>query len=229
MNTNGNLPAPLGVLGFLGLGFSLLILGVAFFYALFTGKVEFRRRVQQFTLAGVGLYFGIMLVFSLASQRKLLALGEEKYFCEIDCHLAYSVTDVLKTKILGDPSSSIKARTFYVVTIKVRFDETTISRNRGNGPLWPNPRVVCILDDQGRKYDLSAEGQRALELTQKNYTPLTASLRPGESYLTQLVFDLPGEFKNPVLLMREGIWVSHFITGSENSLLHHKTAFQLEP
>jgi hypothetical protein len=39
----------------------------------------------------VTLYGAALLRFSAASQRVLLGHGQEKYFCEIDCHLAYSV------------------------------------------------------------------------------------------------------------------------------------------
>ena len=34
------------------------------------------------------------LAFSAGSHETDLARGQEKYFCEIDCHLAYSVVDV---------------------------------------------------------------------------------------------------------------------------------------
>ncbi len=83
----------------------------------------------------------------------MLALNDEKYFCEVDCHLAYSVTGVTQTKTLGNPPNQVTATgTFYVLTVKTRFDETTISPHRGNGPLSPNPRTVSVVDDQGRTY-----------------------------------------------------------------------------
>lgn len=56
----------------------------------------------------------------------------------------------------------------------------------------------------------------------------TTALRPGESYTTDLVFDLPPDIKNPELLMREGSLVTHFIIGHENSFWHRKTKFRLE-
>ena len=31
----------------------------------------------------------------------MLGPGEEKHFCEVDCHLAYSVVGVQKTRTLG--------------------------------------------------------------------------------------------------------------------------------
>jgi hypothetical protein len=179
----------------------------------------------------LGLYLALMLAFSFMSREKVLALGDEKHFCEIDCHLAYSVANVRETRALGVPADEATAEgIFYVVTIKTRFDEKTISSARGNGLLTPNSRVVTILDEQGKSYSPSTEGQRALDGSQAEGggAPLDTPLRPGESYTTDLVFDLPANIKNPVLLMREGDFITHFIVGHENSFWHEKTKFRLE-
>ena len=53
-------------------------------------------------------------------------------------------------------------------------------------------------------------------------------LRPGESYSTTFVFDLPEKVENPSLLINEGKLVTHFVIGHENSLLHKKVLFRLE-
>jgi len=57
--------------------------------------------------------------------------------------------------------------------------------------------------------------------------PLTAPLRPSESYTTDIVFDLPADVKSATLLVNEGDFVTHFIIGHENSFLHRKTRFRL--
>jgi hypothetical protein len=95
--------------------------------------------------------------------------------------------------------------------------------------LKPNSRVATVLDAEGREYEVSPEGRRALELTEGTGMPFTTPLRPGESYTTELVFDLPADVRAPRLLLREGEAVTHFIIGHENSPLHKKTAFQLTP
>jgi hypothetical protein len=56
---------------------------------------------------------------------------------------------------------------------------------------------------------------------------MTIPLRPGESYSTTLVFDLPADISNPTLLIREGEFVTHLVIGHENSFLHKKTWFQI--
>lgn len=229
MNTNVNLEAAIGVLAFLGTAFVVGLAMLVFLHALKTRKRAHARKVGLATLTGLGLYLALLLAFSFMSREKTLAFGEEKYFCEIDCHLAYSLTNIRKTKTLGDEPQQVTAKgIFYVVTIRTRFDETTISSTRGNGLLAPNSRVVTVQDEQGNSYDVSTEGQRALDASAGSGTPLDTSLRPGESYTTELVFDLPLDIRNAELLMREGWFVTHFIIGHENSFWHSKTKFRLE-
>jgi len=228
VNTNVNLSAPLGVLGFLGACFVLLVLGLVALHALAVRRFG-RARVALAVLAGVvAVYFGLVIVFSLASGERVLARGEEKYFCEIDCHLAYSVADVRRAKTVGEGlHAAMASGEFYVVTVKTRFDETTISARRGNGQLYPNPRRLTVYDEQGRAYPVSEEGERALVAAGGAGTPLDAPLRPGESYTTELVFDLPADARSPVLLVNESDLPTRFIIGHENSLLHGKTEFRL--
>jgi hypothetical protein len=233
MNTNVNLEAAVGVLAFLGTAFVLGLAVLISIHAIKTRKRARAGRVGLAGLVGLGLYLVLLLAFSLMSREKVLAFGEEKHFCEVDCHLAYSVTNIRETKTLGVQENEATAQgIFYVVTIKTRFDETTISRTRGNGLLTPNSRVVTILDEEGNSYSPSREGQRALDGSQPGggggSTPLDTPLRPGQSYTTDLVFDLPANIKNPELLMREGEFITHFIIGHENSFWHGKTKFRLE-
>jgi hypothetical protein len=229
MNTNVNLNAALGALAFLGTGGLLLLMGAVLLYTLFARKHKLTLKVLGAGVLLCCLYLGLMLAFSFASSRKALARGAEKHFCEIDCHLAYSVVDVARTKTLGNGANQTTAGgTYTILTIKTRFDETTTGATRGNGLLYPNSRVIKILDEQGREYGPSPEGQRVLNVSQGGGTPIETPLRPGESYTTTLVFDLPDDARNPTLLMNEGEWVTHFIIGHENSPLHGKTLFQLE-
>lgn len=228
MYTNVNLAAPVGALAFLGTGFLFLVIGLALIYCVIRKK----SRLTKFALVTIalvaGFYLAILLIFSFASSEKVIARGEEKHFCEIDCHLAYSVTDVRETKTLGDPPNQLTAAgVFHVVTIKTRFDENTISPHRGNGLLYPNSRVVTISDQNGNQYFPTAEAQGMLDKSQAAGTAMTIPLRPSESYSTTLVFDLPADTRNPTLLIREGESLTHFVIGHENSFLHKKTRFQI--
>jgi hypothetical protein len=216
------------MLGFLGVCFVLVVLGLIALYGLAFRRFG-RAKLSLAALAAVLVaYFALMLAFSLASSEKVLARGEEKHFCEIDCHLAYSVTDVRRTRTLGEGPQLANARgEFLVVTVRTRFDETTTSVNRGNGLLYPNPRSVAVYDEQGHAYKPSEEGRRALASTDGAGMPLETPLRPGDSYTTELVFDIPTDARSPILLINESDLPTRFIIGHENSLLHKKTEFRL--
>src|SRR5205809_125723 len=114
---------PVTVLLFVGavLGGSALV--VLFLVARVTQRQPFARLTLRTLIAGAGLYASLLLGASLFSRSRVLAPGEEKDICEIDCHLAYSVTG---TKCEPPPD----ARGRETVTGQVRFDETTMPRPR---------------------------------------------------------------------------------------------------
>jgi hypothetical protein len=229
MNTNVNLEAALGVLGFLGACALLFIILIIAAHALFMRKRLRLKLALAAIVCLLTLYLGLMLAFSLLSTEKRLARGEEKHFCEIDCHLAYAVSDLVKTKTIGEGANQAGAAgVFYVVTVRTRFDEQTISRGRGDASLTPNSRVLTVRDARGQSFDPSVEGMRALELSSAGGTPIWTALRPGESYNTTYVFDLPETVASPALLIREGELVTPFIIGHENSPLHKKVLFRLD-
>lgn len=217
-------------LAFLGAGVALFAAAVALVLALLARKYEFARAVLLGTLVAVGVYLAVLVAVSLASRERVLALGEQKYFCEVDCHLAYSVQDVTVTKTLGvPPHEQTAAGSFYVVTVKVWFDQRTISPGRGNTPLRPHHRRVAVLDDAGRKYAVSVAAQMALEQAVSNESCLCESLRPGESRTTRLVFDLPTDAGNPRLLVTTAEELMTLVIGHENSFFHKRISFLLEP
>ncbi|HEV7746035.1 MAG TPA: hypothetical protein VGO56_13630 [Pyrinomonadaceae bacterium] len=228
MYTNVNLAASIGALALLGTGFLLLVAGVTFVFSIAKKKTALTKIVLTIVGLVAGFYLATLLIFSFASREKLLALGEEKHFCELDCHLAYSITDSRETKNLGAANNQvIAAGMFRVITIKTRFDEATIGRARGDGLLYPNSRVVSISDADGKQYFPSPEAQSVLARSQSAGTPMTIPLRPSESYSTTLAFDLPSDIKSPTLLIREGETLTRFVIGHENSFLHEKTRFQI--
>ena len=228
MFTNVNLSAPIGALLLIATALALGLVGVVILYALIRKKMLLVG-LGFLTLAMVaGVYVGLMLIFSWSSSDRVLLRGQEKYFCEIDCHLAYSVVDVRQTKSLGNPAQPLNASgMFYVIVVRTRFDETTISSRRGNGPLSPNSRVVAIVDSTGSRFEPSPAAQALVEQSSPQGTPMDSPLRPGESYTSTLIFDLPPTVQAPVLLINDGDWITRFVIGNENSLAHKKTVFQI--
>jgi hypothetical protein len=228
MYTNVNLAAPVGALTLLGTGFVFFIAGLIFIHAVVTRRVTRAGLLILVAVVIAGAYLGAILLFSFASNETVLTLGQEKHFCEIDCHLAYSIQKVSRFKTLGDPPNQTTAAGLYTtITIRTRFDENTINPRRGNGLLYPNSRTLSVIDEDGREFWPSPAGQTALDRNNKAGTPISAPLRPGESYTTTIVFDLPPDIRDPTLLINEGEWITHFVIGHENSPFHKKTRFQI--
>jgi len=220
--------APIVVLLFLG---AVFLTGVSILVLLY-GSLR-RSRL----LAGIGAGGALIVIagygfllcgVSLASNEKILPVGGWKYFCELDCHIGYSVSGVQTTAALGPDVRPTSAQgRFVIVRIKVWFDEHTISPSRGDGPLTPNARRVVLVDPSGRKYARSSEGEAALARVKGEEMTLRRPLRPGQSFVKDLVFEVPKHTSGLRLLITEDDPETRLIIGHENSLLHKKIFLSL--
>ncbi len=242
--------AAFGALAFLGMA-ALMATAILGFIAakLIGGKrlARFSHLCTDWLFSGRGLAWKIFMVAapllliysaalvgaSLSRQELTLSPGEEKYFCEIDCHLAYSAVDAKTAGSIGTDASAVKARgRFVVVSVRTRFDEMTISRNRGDGPLVPSPREIFLLDSAGKRYAISDAGQQALTAISEAGISMMQPLRPGESYISRVVFDLPSDIANPRLLIDSPMnprFIGAVYIGNEDSLWHKKVFLALGP
>lgn len=129
--------------------------------------------------------------------------------------------------MLGPETKLITARgRFIVVRLKTWFDENSIAPSRGNFPLTPDSRTVKLIDDRRRQYLPAREASAVLPGTS---APLNTPLRPGESYFTTFVFDVPADARNPRLLISDVDRVSRLLVDHENSPLHGKIYLALNP
>ena len=222
--------APIVVLAFLGSGF-LLAVSVLL---LVGGLIAKSRAVLRLGwISGLVLllcYSGILLGLSLFSREVVLPMGEWKYFCEIDCHVAYSVSDMQIIASAGAEMAQVAGNgKFVVIQLKTWFDPATISAHRGNGPLTPNGREVRLEDASGRFYEQSSRKGAVLAALGLVSTPLRTALRPGDSYVSYLVFEVPASAKGFRLLLTSADEVNALLWGDENSVWHKKISFSLEP
>lgn len=223
--------AVLSVLLFLAAGAAgmAVLAATAFFW--FTRRTVWARRAFLTGVAGGVTYVLLLLGASLGSREQAVVPGNEKYFCEVDCHQAFQVVDVARMPALGPAGMEAAAQgEFVVVTLNVRFDEDTISSRRPlDMPLRPDPKTVLLVTADGRRFRVSTEGQLALEAVRGAQPSLVEPIKPGESYTTRLVFDLPDDARNPRLWITETAPVTRLLIGHENSFLHAKTVFRLPP
>ena len=218
------------VISILGTGALGLAAGAALLWFLYKGD---RRRALQAFATGCALgflYLGALLVAALASDDVLLGTGEHKYFCGVDCHIAYSIVDVTSASALGEGAEQVVADgRFYVVTLRTWFDESTTSASRGDGLLYPAPRVALVVDDEGRYYSTSIEAMKALGAASRPSISFGSPLRPGDDYCTTLVYDVAEDATNPRLWVRDRAAETELMIGHENSPFHGKVTFALEP
>ena len=165
-------------------------------------------------LTVVFAYAALLFGAALFSSDRTLAPGERKYFCEMDCHLAYELTGA------AAPDATTR-----VVTVRTWFDPSTIASFRGNGPLSPNPRIVWLEDGSGRRFAPSVAATAAWEAHHGASTPLDRQLRPGESYTTTLAFTLPSEAKPARVFIGDPGGPENLLIGHENSPLHGRIYF----
>lgn len=223
MNFAMNLEPHIAALLFLGSGALLVLLTFGTLLLLCWRRqwLRYSWRAIAVLVFGYGL---LLLVFSVFSHERTLARGQEKYFCELDCHIAYSVQNVQRMKSIGDVTA---AGEFYVVTVRARFDESTIAPWRGDAPLTPNPHEVTLVDGRGLAMGPTPSAQRAWEAAHGPSSSLLRPLRPGESYEATLVFDVPPAASTPKLLVSSEGFPMPVLIGDESSLLHKKTYFAL--
>ncbi|MFI5097965.1 MAG: hypothetical protein ACHQT6_08350 [Candidatus Acidiferrales bacterium] len=222
--------APIVVLAFLGTGF-LLAFSVL---VLAAGLIRKSRAILRFgLLSGLALllcYAGILLGLSLLSREVVLPVGAWKYFCEIDCHLAYSVEESRSIASVGPELQQLAGNgNFLVIQVKTWFDPATISAHRGDGPLTPNERKVRLRDELGRFYERSAREDKVLAALGLASTSLRTPLRPGEAYGSYFVFDVSADASELKLILTSADAEDLLLWGHENSPFHKKIFFSLSP
>lgn len=216
--------AAFAAIAFLGVALVESLVVVATVALLARGRRRIAVRVAGAGAAVAAAYLATLLAFSLKSRDEVARSGQEKYFCSLDCHIAYSVPRAREARSLGDGDGRTAARgVFRVVTLAVRFDEDTICPRRPRDlALTPNPARVRLVDGSGASHAVDPAGQRALEAAEGTQIPLSRPLKPGESYRTELVFDVPANAPDLRLLLTDDLPVTRFLIGHENSPFHRK-------
>jgi len=129
------------------------------------------------------------------SQEKVYGLNEVAQ----DGDLAFTATTVTTAKSLGNSYTLKNAQgMFYVVTLKIE--------NRGNKTATFDSSMAKVTDDQGREFERSIEGQTAKGMAQGNVDLFLQQIQPSLSVTGDLVFDLPADIKNPMLIVKGSVF-----------------------
>lgn len=112
-----------------------------------------------------------------------------------DGDLAFTVTGVETVETLGNQFTKKDAQgMFYVVTLKID--------NKGNKTATFDSSMAKVTDDQGREFERSIEGQTAKGMAQGNVDLFLQQIQPSLSVTGDLVFDLPADVQNPMLVVK---------------------------
>lgn len=116
-----------------------------------------------------------------------------------DGDLAFTVTNVTTAETLGNSFTQKNAQgMFYVVTLKIE--------NIGNKTTTFDSSMGKVTDDQDREFERSIEGQTAKGLAQGNVDLFLQQIQPSLSVTGDMVFDLPADIKNPMLVVKGSLF-----------------------
>jgi hypothetical protein len=163
----------------------------------------------------LALYFLILLAVSLASPQRVVPMNEDRCFDD----WCIAVENVQRKKELGGARPE---GIFYVVDLKLSNHSRGRAQRAGSV-------AIHLMNDQGNSFDVSLQGQAALEAQPGSIPPLTSTIEAGGSVMTHQVFDLPVDARNIVLTVEHPVGFSPgwFIIGDEDSLFHKPTIVRL--
>ncbi len=211
--------AVMAFLGTLALITALVVLSLWWF----SSGVGERSRHAAVGAAGAGVAYLLLLGgASLTSRDVILPPGSEKYFCELDCHLAYEVLSA------GAVAPAPDSGNLWEVVVRTRFDETTISPSRPrDGLLTPSPRRIRLRTADGILVPPLTAAEVSTVGIRDTSVPLDRPLIPGASYRTSFWFRMPLGSRPEALLLEDDMAISRVLIGHERSPLHAKVLLAL--
>ncbi len=176
-----------------------------------------RRRLAKLLTTGLAIYAGVYLLLlvgvSLLSPQRVLAMHDVRCFDD----WCMAVEQVEQRPAIG----TVQAQgSFYLVTLQVSSQAKRIRQRELD-------TSVFLLDDGGKRYDLSPTGQRALEAAGQAGQPLNSWLDAGAAFTHIAVFDLPPGVSQPGLVIAHGAFPGSIIIGDDQSILHKPTIMRL--
>ena len=201
--------------------FGLFAAGVASVVVARRGKTPVARAIALVGAAWLGAYATILIVTSLTSHERTLALGETKRFCGfyLDCHMAVAVERVDTMSAIGGVRAG---GTYYVVTLRV-------SSNARRRPLRLEQPDIVIVDAEGFRHERSLDAEHALG----QLDGLDRLVEAGASFTRAVVIDVPHDVRDPRLEVTMGGVVDRTVElaliGDEDAWLHAPTLHALVP
>lgn len=166
----------------------------------------------------LGIYLVALVSVSLASPQRVVALKEDRCFDD----WCVAVEGVTVEEQLGQ-GSVVPDGVFYVVTLKLSNRARARSQRASSA-------AVHLLDEHGRRHDVSERGQAALAAQLGDVPPLTSTIDVGSALLTFQVFELPRGARGIELTIEHPVGFSPglLVIGDEGALFHRPTIVRLD-
>jgi hypothetical protein len=172
-------------------------------------------KAAAWLLTYIAAYMLVLVGFSMAEPQKQVAVGEPQ--CSDDWCI--TVEQVSRQDVIGATRAS---GTFCIATVRVS------SRAMGRPQREMDVRV-SLIDDRGRRFDVSPAGQRALEQQGLAGRPVTSFVEPAGSFESRLAFDVPRDVGQLNLVKSSWGWFPvRLIIDDPQSWLHRPTVVLLQ-
>jgi hypothetical protein len=193
--------------------FVILSTFVGLLIALVTRRWALARRLVLGLLIYVSAYAVLLVSVALLSPQQVLAMHQLRCFDD----WCASVEQVEQQPAIGE----VRAQgVFYLVTIQVTSRAKRVSQRALDA-------AVYLLNDRGMRYDLSPQGQQALDAAGWAGQPLNSLVEAGGSFTYTTAFDLPPQTSQLGLVITHGAFPGLIIIGDAQSFLHKPTIVRL--
>jgi hypothetical protein len=179
-----------------------------------------RRSAAKRLLIGLGIgwaaYLSIVFIVAAATPQRVVPMHKDLCFDE----MCFAVVNVQTVSSLGANIRPARATDiFYIVTVRVS--------SRARGRPQSERGLRAYLWSSGRCFEPSPRGQSEWQATHpETSAALTTRVSPGQSILSDQLFEVPEPATNLGLVLNHGFTPGYFVIG-ECPLFHKPTVFQL--
>jgi hypothetical protein len=172
-------------------------------------------KAAAWLLMFIAAYMLVLVGFSMAETQKEVAIGTLQCFDD----WCITVEQASRQDAIGTTRAS---GAFCIATVRVS------SRAKGRPQRETDVRV-SLIDDRGRRFDVSPAGQQALEQQGLAGNPLTSFVDAGGSFESRLAFDVPRDVGQLNLVKTSWGWFPfRLIISDSQSWLHRPTVVPLQ-
>ncbi|MBV9762488.1 MAG: hypothetical protein JO340_18150 [Acidobacteriaceae bacterium] len=161
------------------------------------------------------LYLSIVLLTAALTRQQIIPANRDLCFDE----MCFAVVSTQTESEVGPSDHRVHANgAFRIVTLRVS--------SRARGRVQREGGLRALLWSPDRRYRTSTSGQSAWQAAHPESAALTTRLRPGESVLSDQVFDVPTDAPALAIILSHGFTPGYFVIG-ECPLFHKPTILRL--